>query len=86
MSIRVNNISKYYRSQAALNGVSFEVETGQIVGLLGPNGAGKSTMMKILAGFIPPSSGEAFVNELNVTTQSLDARRNVGYLPEHNPL
>lgn len=86
MSIRVNNISKYYGAQAALNDVSFEVETGQVIGLLGPNGAGKSTMMKILAGFIPPSSGEAFINEFNVVTQSLNARRNVGYLPEHNPL
>ncbi|MDR3188122.1 MAG: ATP-binding cassette domain-containing protein, partial [Prevotellaceae bacterium] len=77
---------KYYGAQAALDHVSFEVGRGQVVGLLGPNGAGKSTMMKILAGFIPPSSGEAFVGGFNVAKQPLQARRMVGYLPEHNPL
>ncbi|MDR3366133.1 MAG: ATP-binding cassette domain-containing protein, partial [Prevotellaceae bacterium] len=66
MSIRVSGVSKLYGAQAALEHVSFEVERGQVVGLLGPNGAGKSTMMKILAGFIPPSSGEAFVGGFNV--------------------
>jgi ABC-2 type transport system ATP-binding protein len=86
MSIKVTEVSKFYGAQAALDHVSFEVERGQVVGLLGPNGAGKSTMMKILAGFIPPSSGEAFVGGFNVAKQSLQARRVVGYLPEHNPL
>ena len=86
MSIKVADISKFYGAQAALDHVSFEVERGQVVGLLGPNGAGKSTMMKILAGFIPPSSGEAFVGGFNVAKQPLQARRVVGYLPEHNPL
>jgi ABC-2 type transport system ATP-binding protein len=86
MSIKVANVSKYYGAQAALDHVSFEVERGQVVGLLGPNGAGKSTMMKILAGFIPPSSGEAFIGGFNVAVQSLQARKAVGYLPEHNPL
>lgn len=86
MSIKAVGVSKLYGAQAALDHVSFEVERGQVVGLLGPNGAGKSTMMKILAGFIPPSSGEAFVGGFNVQEQSLQARRVVGYLPEHNPL
>jgi ABC-2 type transport system ATP-binding protein len=86
MSIKVAGVSKFYGAQAALSHVSFEVERGQVVGLLGPNGAGKSTMMKILAGFIPPSSGEAFVGGFNVATQPLPARKVVGYLPEHNPL
>jgi ABC-2 type transport system ATP-binding protein len=86
MSIKLANVSKFYGAQAALNHVSFEVESGRVVGLLGPNGAGKSTIMKILAGFIPPSSGEAFVGGYNVATQPLQARRVVGYLPEHNPL
>ncbi len=86
MSIKVADVSKLYGTQAALNHVSFEVERGQVVGLLGPNGAGKSTMMKILAGYIPPTSGEVFVNGFNVATQSLQARQAVGYLPEHNPL
>ncbi|MDR0415282.1 MAG: gliding motility-associated ABC transporter ATP-binding subunit GldA [Prevotellaceae bacterium] len=86
MSIKVSNVSKFYGAQAALNHVSFEVERGRVVGLLGPNGAGKSTMMKILAGFIPPSSGEALVGGFNVAAQPLQARKIVGYLPEHNPL
>jgi ABC-2 type transport system ATP-binding protein len=86
MSILAAYVSKYYGAQAALNRVSFEVQRGQVVGLLGPNGAGKSTMMKILAGYIPPSSGEAFVNGFNVAAQPLQAKQVVGYLPEHNPL
>lgn len=86
MSIKVADVSKFYGAQAALCHVSFEVERGQVVGLLGPNGAGKSTMMKILAGFIPPSSGEAFAGGFNVAAQPVQARRVVGYLPEHNPL
>ncbi len=86
MSIKATDVSKLYGKQAALNHVSFEVERGQVVGLLGPNGAGKSTMMKILAGYIPPTSGEAFVNGFNVATQPLQTKQVVGYLPEHNPL
>jgi len=86
MSIRVENISKIYGTQKALNNMSFEVKTGEIVGLLGPNGAGKSTLMKILTGFLPPSSGQAFVNEINVMENSLEIRKIIGYLPEHNPL
>jgi ABC-2 type transport system ATP-binding protein len=86
VSITVKNISKMYGAQAALNSVSFEVGKGQVVGLLGPNGAGKSTMMKILAGYIPPTSGQAFVNDLSVVEQSLEVRKTAGYLPEHNPL
>ncbi|MDR2937629.1 MAG: gliding motility-associated ABC transporter ATP-binding subunit GldA [Prevotellaceae bacterium] len=86
MSIKVADVSKFYGAQAALSHASFEVQRGQVVGLLGPNGAGKSTMMKILAGYIPPTSGEAFVNNFNVATQPLQAKQAVGYLPEHNPL
>jgi ABC-2 type transport system ATP-binding protein len=86
MSISIKDICKNYGSQPALSHVSFEVMRGQVVGLLGTNGAGKSTMMKILAGFIPPTSGEAFVNRLNVAQNTLAAQRQVGYLPEHNPL
>lgn len=86
MSISVNNISKRYGEQLALNGVSFEVSPGQVVGFLGPNGAGKSTMMKILTGFIPPTSGSAEVCGYDVIKESLAVRKNVGYLPEHNPL
>ena len=86
MSIKVEYISKLYGTQRALDNVSFEVKTGEIVGFLGPNGAGKSTMMKILTCFIPPSAGKASVNGFDVMTQSLDVRKSVGYLPEHNPL
>ncbi|MBA3970600.1 MAG: gliding motility-associated ABC transporter ATP-binding subunit GldA [Bacteroidetes bacterium] len=86
MSIKVTNIIKTYGEQNALNDVSFEVGTGEVVGFLGPNGAGKSTMMKILTCFIPQTSGSASVCGFDVAEQSLDVRRNVGYLPEHNPL
>src|SRR3954469_12040081 len=86
MSIIVNNITKLYGQQKALNNVSFEVKSAEIVGFLGPNGAGKSTMMKILTCFIPQSSGSATVCGFDVSEQSLEVRRNVGYLPEHNPL
>jgi ABC-2 type transport system ATP-binding protein len=86
MSIKVNNITKLYGEQAALNNISFEVNTGEIVGFLGPNGAGKSTMMKILTCFVPQTSGTASVYGFDVSEESLEVRRHVGYLPEHNPL
>lgn len=86
MSIVVRNITKYYGKQKALDNVSFEVQTGDIVGFLGPNGAGKSTMMKIITGFIPQTSGEALVNGLEVIENSLEIRKHIGYLPENNPL
>ncbi|MBI2271700.1 MAG: gliding motility-associated ABC transporter ATP-binding subunit GldA [Bacteroidetes bacterium] len=86
MSIKVNNISKLYGAQKALNNVSFEVSSGEIVGFLGPNGAGKSTMMKILTCFIPPTNGTAFVCGHDIAEQSIEVRKCVGYLAEHNPL
>jgi ABC-2 type transport system ATP-binding protein len=86
MSIVVDKITKTYGEQKALNEVSFEIKPGVITGFLGPNGAGKSTMMKILTGFIPPSSGEAFVCGFPIEEQSMEVRRRIGYLPEHNPL
>lgn len=86
MSIKVQNISKLYGRQKALNDISFEVKSGEIVGFLGPNGAGKSTTMKILTCFIPQTSGTASVCGFDVGEQSLDVRRNVGYLAESNPL
>src|SRR3954464_8702690 len=86
MSIEVNNIFKLYGTQKALNGVSFSAGSNEIVGFLGPNGAGKSTMMKILTCYIPPSSGSAKVFGFDIATQSIDVRRHIGYLPEHNPL
>ena len=86
MSIKVSNITKLYGEQRALDNVSFEVSTGEVVGFLGPNGAGKSTMMKIITCFIPQSSGKASVCGFDVEEQSIEVRKQVGYLPEHNPL
>ena len=86
MSIIVQNITKFYGSQKALDDVSFNVGRGQVIGLLGLNGAGKSTLMKILTCFIPQSSGSASVCGFDINEQSLEVRRRIGYLPEHNPL
>ncbi len=86
MSIATENITKFYGEQKALNNVSLNISKGEVVGLLGPNGAGKSTLMKILTGYLPASSGDAFISGVNIVTQSLEARRHIGYLPEHNPL
>lgn len=86
MSIKVQNITKIYGKQKALNDISFEVNSGEVVGFLGPNGAGKSTAMKILTCFLPQTSGTASVCGFDVNEQSLEVRKNVGYLPENNPL
>ena len=86
MSISVKNISKLYNTQKALDDVSFDVGRGQVVGFLGLNGAGKSTMMKILTCFIPQSSGSASVCGFDVNEESIEVRKRIGYLPEHNPL
>lgn len=86
MSISVQGISKYYGEQKALDGVSFSVKKGEIVGFLGPNGAGKSTLMKILTGYIAPSEGTASVEGLPVSGDPREVQKNIGYLPEHNPL
>ena len=86
MSIEVENISKIYKTQKALDGVSFKIDSPQVVGFLGPNGAGKSTMMKILNTYIPPFAGKASINSFDVVKQPKDVQRSVGYLPEHNPL
>lgn len=86
MSIIVKNLTKKYGEQFAVNDISFEVPSGKVYGFLGPNGAGKSTTMKILTCFIPQSSGEAIVCGKNVETDSIEVRKQIGYLPEHNPL
>ena len=86
MSIVVQSVTKYYGDQKALDNVSFRINTGEIVGFLGPNGAGKSTMMKIITGYIPPTSGNVFVNDISITDDSSVIRRKLGYLPENNPL
>jgi ABC-2 type transport system ATP-binding protein len=86
MSISVNNIYKYYGTQAALEDVSFSIGAGEVVGFLGPNGAGKSTMMKIITCYLPQNAGKVEVCGYDVENDSLAVRRNVGYLPELNPL
>jgi ABC-2 type transport system ATP-binding protein len=86
MSIHVERVTKLYGSQKALDEVSFRVGSGEVVGFLGPNGAGKSTMMRILTCYLPPSSGRAEVCGHDTGRDSLAVRRQVGYLPEHNPL
>ncbi|WP_281846865.1 gliding motility-associated ABC transporter ATP-binding subunit GldA [Olleya namhaensis] len=86
MSIKVENITKVYGSQKALNNISFEIDRPEIVGFLGPNGAGKSTMMKILTTYISPTEGEAAVNGHDILTDTKNVQKSVGYLPEHNPL
>ncbi len=86
MSIEVENITKTYGSQKALNAVSFRVGKGEIVGFLGPNGAGKSTMMKILTTYLMADEGSARVNNFDVQTSKKSVQRSIGYLPEHNPL
>jgi ABC-2 type transport system ATP-binding protein len=86
MSIVVRGVTKFYGEQKALDNISFEIKTGEIVGFLGPNGAGKSTMMKIITGFIPPSSGNVFVNGIETGDSSIEVKNKIGYLPENNPL
>ena len=86
MSIEVNNISKSYGIQKALDNVSFTVQKGEIVGFLGPNGAGKSTLMKILTTYIAADEGVAAVNGFDVNLQTKSVQQSIGYLPEHNPL
>lgn len=86
MSVSVNNLTKIYGQQRALDSISFEARPGQILGFLGPNGAGKTTTMKILTCYLSQSAGTAEVCGHDVTTDSLAVRRLVGYLPENNPL
>jgi ABC-2 type transport system ATP-binding protein len=86
MSIKVQNLSKVYGTQRAVDNISFEVSKGEIIGFLGPNGAGKSTTMKILTGYIPATEGTAEVNGFDVRTSPMQVKTHIGYLPEHNPL
>jgi gliding motility-associated transport system ATP-binding protein len=86
MSIVVQDVTKLFGRQKALDGVSFSVKTGEIVGFLGPNGAGKSTMMRIITGFIPATSGHVLVNDMEVGADDNEIKKSIGYLPENNPL
>lgn len=84
--IRVENLSKNYGPVKAVRSISFDLEDGQVVGFLGANGAGKSTTLKIMTGYISPSSGNVFFNDLNIQENSSEIQKDIGYLPELNPL
>ena len=86
MSITTSNLTKRYGDQIAVNALNLDIKAGEIVGFLGPNGAGKSTTMKMLTGYIPPSDGDGTVCGLDIVDDSLEIRKKLGYLPEHNPL
>ena len=84
--IEVQALTKRYGKQLAVDNISFEASAGKVTGLLGPNGAGKSTTMRMLAGYLAPSSGTARINGYDVVRRSMAARKNIGYLAENNPL
>ena len=86
MSIAVRNLTKSYAGQKAIDDISFDVRTGEILGFLGPNGAGKTTTMKIITCYMPPNAGTVEVDGLDIAERSLEVRRKIGYLPEMNPL
>jgi ABC-2 type transport system ATP-binding protein len=86
MSIKIENLTKRYGAQTAVDSATFEIGKATVTGLLGSNGAGKSTIMKMLTGFVQPTAGKAFIDNINVCLQPLAAKRMTGYLPEHNPL
>lgn len=86
MSVEVQNLTKIYGEQRAVNNISFTAKPGQVLGFLGPNGAGKTTTMKVLTCYIPQSSGSATVCGHDVQDSPMEVRKNIGYLPEHNPL
>jgi ABC-2 type transport system ATP-binding protein len=86
MAIAVRNLTKYYDTEKAVNDISFEVKTGEILGFLGPNGAGKTTTMKIITCYMPPTSGSVEVEGFDIAEHSFEVRKKIGYLPEMNPL
>ena len=86
MSLIVQNLSRIFGTQRAVNNISFEVKEGEIVGFLGPNGAGKSTTLKIATTYLPPSEGTVIVGGCDVVVKPMEVKRLTGYLPEHNPL
>ncbi|OFX60641.1 MAG: gliding motility-associated ABC transporter ATP-binding subunit GldA [Bacteroidetes bacterium GWB2_41_8] len=86
MTIKISQVNKFYGSQKALDQVSFEIGTGELVGFLGPNGAGKSTLMKIITGYLATDGGSVEINGEMVETKNINIRSQIGYLPENNPL
>lgn len=86
MSIKVENLTKYYGNNLAVDNISFEIKSGEIVGFLGPNGAGKSTTLRMITTFLAPTKGTIYVNDINTLEDSIEVRKKIGYLPESNPL
>jgi len=86
MAVKVDTLTKEYGTQKAVDNVSFEAKSGEVLGFLGPNGAGKSTTMKIITGYIPQTAGKVEVCGFDTEKNSMEVRRRIGYLPEHNPL
>jgi ABC-2 type transport system ATP-binding protein len=86
MAIAARNLTKYYGTEKAVNNISFDVKTGEILGFLGPNGAGKTTTMKIITCYMPPTSGSVEVEGFDIAEHSFEVRKKIGYLPEMNPL
>lgn len=86
MSISVKNLAKHYDKQKAVDSISFEAKAGRILGFLGPNGAGKSTTMRMLTGYLEPTSGEAEISGKNILNNAIEAKKHIGYLPENTPL
>lgn len=86
MSIRLQDVSKVFGTQRAVDDISFELKNGEVVGFLGPNGAGKSTTMKMITTYIPPTSGQIWVTGIDISEAPLEIKRKIGYLPESNPL
>src|SRR5260370_28548198 len=84
--IEVKNLTKAYGDFVAVRNVSFKAESGSILGFLGPNGAGKTTTMRIITGYMPATAGTVLIDGLDIFSQSLEARRQIGYLPENPPL
>lgn len=86
MSIKVENLTKYYGEQKAVDHISFEIRTGEVIGFLGPNGAGKSTTMKMMTGYMAPTEGTVIIEGIDVSVDPLTIKKKIGYLPENNPL
>ena len=84
--INVENLSKSYGHIKAVKSISFDIDDGEIVGFLGPNGAGKSTTLKVLTGFLAPTSGSVSINGMNIIENALEIQKDIGYLPELNPI
>ena len=84
--IKVENLSKFYGDVEAVKSINFELNDGEIVGFLGANGAGKSTTLKVITGYLTPTAGSVYVNDLDIQENTLEIQRQIGYLPELNPL